>query len=413
MKAHRVERSVLAAFSAILAARLAVWLYVATGDWIPTTTDVRSASQSAVLIVIDLVLLIVVLTLHRRGSSSRTTMALLLAAATVPVFLDTAWLQEGLVLLPGDEDLALGSLPLSVDLLIIQVLLAWQFGLAVVVATQVVAVVVDLILIRRVVPLGSELATQTLEELAYSSVITIIICAVIVYLAGRLRNRTDDLLEANRNITSYAARVETAAALEERHRLARELHDTLAHSLSGLTIQLGAIDARWDDDPAGARHQLNEAEHSARAGLSEARRAMQALTASPLEDLGLRRALSADIERTVDNGCATTITWGELPELDGTTELQVYRIIQEAVRNCSRHANATTLDLTVSHVGDYLCVTVSDDGIGFDPAHLDPDRNGLRSMRERAATLGGRLTVESRLGEGTSVEAMIPIGTRP
>ncbi|MCP3934435.1 MAG: hypothetical protein GY708_03585, partial [Actinomycetia bacterium] len=290
---RRVERSVLAAFGAILIARLVVWSYVAAGDRIPTGTDIRSVQQGAALIAIDLVLLVVVLTLYRHGSSSRTTMAMLLAAAAVPVFMDTAWLQDSVGLWPGEEDLTVGSLPLSLDLLVIQVLVAWEFGLGVVVATQAVAVVVDLILIRRIVPLGSELATQTLEELAFSSIFTVIICAMIVYLAGRLRSRTEDLLEANRSITSYAARVETAAAVEERHRLARDLHDTLAHSLSGLTIQLGAIDARWDSDPVGARHQLNEAEQNARLGLSEARRAMQALTASPLEDLGLQRAVIA------------------------------------------------------------------------------------------------------------------------
>ncbi|MCP3939675.1 MAG: sensor histidine kinase, partial [Actinomycetia bacterium] len=262
-------------------------------------------------------------------------------------------------------------------------------------------------------PLGSELATQTLEELAFSSIFTIIICAVIVYLVGRLRSRTEDLLEANRSITSYAARVETAAAVEERHRLARELHDTLAHSLSALTIQLGAIDARWDSDPIEARHQLNEAEQNARVGLSEARRAMQALTASPLEDLGLHRAVTGEIERSVDKSCVTTIEWGQLPDLDSTTELQVYRIIQEAVRNCSRHAHATTLNLTVRPIGTNLCVTVHDNGIGFDATQTDPDRGGLRSMGERATTLGGKLTIESQPGTGTTVQATIPIGTEP
>ncbi|MCP4087874.1 MAG: hypothetical protein GY745_22935, partial [Actinomycetia bacterium] len=103
--ARRVEPSVLAAFSAILIARLVVWFYVAAGDRIPTGTDVRSLQQGAALIVVDLVLLVVVLALYRRGSSPRTTVALLLAAATVPVFLDTAWLQDSVGLWPGEEDL--------------------------------------------------------------------------------------------------------------------------------------------------------------------------------------------------------------------------------------------------------------------------------------------------------------------
>ncbi|MCP5031885.1 MAG: hypothetical protein GY939_08785, partial [Actinomycetia bacterium] len=190
--ARRVERSVLAAFGAILIARLVVWPYAAAGNRIPTGTDVRSAQQGTALIVVDLVLLVVVLILYRWGSSSRIRVAL------------TCW------------------------------------------------------------------------------------------------SSTEDLLEANRSITSYAARVKTTAAVEESHRLAHELHDTLAHSLSGLTIQLGAIDTRWDSDPLGARHRLNEAEQIARVGLSEARRAMQALAASPLEDLGLQQAVTADIEQTVD-----------------------------------------------------------------------------------------------------------------
>ncbi len=199
--ARRVERSVLAAFGAILIARLVVWPYAAAGNRIPTGTDVRSAQQGTALIVVDLVLLVVVLILYRWGSSSRIRVAL------------TCW------------------------------------------------------------------------------------------------SSTEDLLEANRSITSYAARVETATAVEESHRLASELHETLAHSLSGLTTQLGAIDARWDSDPVGAKHQLNEAEQIARVGLSEARRAMQALAASPLEDLGLQQAVTADIEQTVDTSDVATIAW--------------------------------------------------------------------------------------------------------
>src|SRR5947208_742021 len=110
---------------------------------------------------------------------------------------------------------------------------------------------------------------------------------VLAWLIDRQREQRAALAEANRKLAQYAAATEQLATSQERNRLARELHDTLAHSLSGVTVQLEAVQALWELNPMEARRMLDQALQHTRGGLNEARRALQALRASPLEDLGL------------------------------------------------------------------------------------------------------------------------------
>ena len=158
---------------------------------------------------------------------------------------------------------------------------------------------------------------------------------------------------------------------------------------------------------------MAQADESARDGLHEARRALQALRASPLEDVGLVLALEALATETADR--AGTKLHLELPQanltfLEPHIEQSVYRIAQEALENCVRHAQAKTIWVTLSHSSKQLQLAVRDDGRGFDQtASALSGHYGVAGMKERTAVIGGTLQVGSEQNTGTIVQLSVPL----
>jgi signal transduction histidine kinase len=224
--------------------------------------------------------------------------------------------------------------------------------------------------------------------------------------------------EANEQLQQYATTLEELSISRERNRLARELHDTLAHSLSALTVQLEAVSALWDTRPDRARRLLDQASETARTGLAESRRALQALRASPLQDLGLILAVRELAETAAKrSGAALELC---LPERLGRcpspiVEQGIYRIAQETLENVIRHAGAHTIRVRLEQTDTDVTLTIGDDGQGVDLDALElagavaDDRYGIRGMKERAALIGGRFEISSQAGQGTSVRLMVPI----
>lgn len=235
---------------------------------------------------------------------------------------------------------------------------------------------------------------------------------LVAHLATVQRRQHDELAAAHARLQRQAALVEQLAASRERNRLARELHDTLAHSLSGLSVQLQAAEVLFDDDPAAARRTLQAARRTARNGLDEARRAIAALRASPLEDLGLaealrRRAAAVGERSGIETSCHIE---GDLSRLDPTIEQTVYRVADEALLNAERHAAARQIAVRLMRREGRIELTVRDDGQGFDANRTpqpDDGHLGLIGMRERAALLGGRIAIDSGPGQGTTVRLTI------
>jgi signal transduction histidine kinase len=228
----------------------------------------------------------------------------------------------------------------------------------------------------------------------------------VARLADEQRKQNSRLEEANRQLASYASTLEQLTISRERNRLARELHDTLAHTLSGLAVQLEAVEALWDAEPEKSHHILQDSLSQTRSGLKEARRAIQALRAAPLEDLGLRLALEALAQSEADRrGLALDLQLPDrLPELRPEVEHGIYRITEEALRNAAQHAQASKLAVRVSEKNGRLELLIQDNGRGFDPAQPPPaDRFGLRGMQERAAAIGGQIKLTSQPGAGTSI----------
>lgn len=242
---------------------------------------------------------------------------------------------------------------------------------------------------------------------------TIIFLAVgfsISYLVNRLKVQQQSLAEANARLMHHATALEHLATSRERNRVARELHDTLAHTLSGLSVQLEAVKAYWDVDPEKARSTLEKSLSAAHYGLAETRRALQALRASPLDDLGLSLAVRAMVEDAAARANLTleSSVADKLPSLSPNVEQCIYRVAQEAVTNAARHAKAKTLTVNLESEDGKVTLTVHDDGVGFDVAAArKANHYGLKGMQENAQLVGGELTITSKPGEGTTVKLVI------
>ena len=216
----------------------------------------------------------------------------------------------------------------------------------------------------------------------------------------------------------FAVALEELTISRERNRLARELHDTLAHSLSAVAVQLEAVRSLWAVDPDGARDMLDQADGTARTGLTEARRALQDLRATPLKDLGLGLALRELAETAAERaGASLQLQLSEQPPdgLSPFAEQGIYRIAQEALENVVRHSGAKALSVSLQHSDGQATLQIGDDGLGTDYADASPHQAGgprglgIRGMRERAELIGGTLQITSEVGQGTRVMLTVPV----
>jgi signal transduction histidine kinase len=199
--------------------------------------------------------------------------------------------------------------------------------------------------------------------------------------------------------------------VEERNRLARELHDSVTQKLFGLTLTAEAAATVIDRDPPEAKKQLARLQELTREAMEELRSLIFELRPPAAESEGLatalrkhvdvlRRAHGRDVQLSVDSDA----------EPAGERAGEVLRIAQEALQNAIRHAHATRVDVALHGEDGHLRLTVTDDGVGFDPEEpgLRARRLGLTSMEERARALGGTLTIESAPGAGTTIALEVP-----
>jgi signal transduction histidine kinase len=204
-----------------------------------------------------------------------------------------------------------------------------------------------------------------------------------------------------------------AGVLDERQRMAGEIHDVLAQGLTGIVTQLEAADAAAGR-PADRRRHLDTAKRLARESLTEARRSVQAMRPQPLDEAALPDAIGEVVEGwSALNGVnAELITTGTPKPLLPEIETTLLRTAQEALANVARHAEAQRVALTLSYMEDMVTLDVRDDGAGFDPsAPRDPGLDGgfgLSAMRERVTRIAGTLEVESEPGGGTAISACVP-----
>jgi signal transduction histidine kinase len=236
---------------------------------------------------------------------------------------------------------------------------------------------------------------------------------VLAWLIGSLVNRAEHrAAEAQRRAVEVETESRTlmlTAIADERSRIARELHDVVAHAVSVMVVQAGAAEQVVDDDPAYARQALANIRNTGADALGEMRRVVAMLRETsdgPLHPQPGLDGLSALVDDARNGGLDVSVTIQGTPRsLPPGLDLAAYRIVQEALTNARRHSGATRADLTVDYTDTSVRVEVRDDGAG---GHGSTDGHGLIGMRERAAVYGGRLETVPSDGRGFTVRAELP-----
>ncbi len=220
---------------------------------------------------------------------------------------------------------------------------------------------------------------------------------------GSVFNEMLDRLETERRDSGAKM---LSAQERERVRLARELHDEIGQSVTGLMLELDRVAERA---PLGLEAEVREAQEVSRAISGEVREIVRRLRPEALDDLGL---VSAIVALTEQFAASTSISVArridrEMPALSADAELVVYRVAQEGLTNVARHAKASEVALALGAIDGDVVLEVSDDGVGIDGSE---PRSGILGMRERAMLVGARLKLEAgRAGRGTRVVLRVPV----
>jgi two-component system, NarL family, sensor histidine kinase YdfH len=220
-----------------------------------------------------------------------------------------------------------------------------------------------------------------------------------------------ELDAAHRQLTEYAAQVEDLTLANERQRMARELHDTLAQGLAGLVLQLEAIDSHLSrGNPARAQAITQQAMDRARSTLADVRRAIDDLRSADLPDIDLETAVREEVGQfTAATGIPCDLTIAQPLSLPADVRDNALRVVSEALTNIARHAQAQHTAVSLRPSDRALDIEVRDDGVGFDPAQIGAGHYGLIGLRERARLMGGTLNIESAPGQGATLQVQLPI----
>jgi signal transduction histidine kinase len=287
----------------------------------------------------------------------------------------------------------------------------WPLGVAAVLGTSVVLnTTVSGVPEATVGSLGSYLGVVAVQTAAVGAGI------VFAEKAGDQQRRRDEMvarleatLEENAGLhAQLLTQAREAGVLDERQRMAREIHDTLAQGLAGIITQVQAAQRVWSDPPQ-ARPFVDRALALAKENLAEARRSVQALQPPQLEEARLPDAVAELARRwagETEIRPRVEVT-GEPVPLSPAIEVALFRVAQEALTNVARHSGAARVGVTLSYLGDVVLLDVRDDGAGIGDG--DGRGFGLNSMRQRIRGVGGAVTVESTPGEGTTVSASVPM----
>jgi signal transduction histidine kinase len=231
-------------------------------------------------------------------------------------------------------------------------------------------------------------------------------------------HRLEEMIAENTGLQAQLlTQAREAGAGDERQRLAREIHDTIAQGLAGIVTQLEA--AQQTSNDAERERRISNAKRLARDSLAEARRSVQALRPQALENSRLPEALAGEVARwSVTSGVAGEVeTTGQARALHPEVEVTLLRVAQEALANVAKHAGASRAGVTLSYMEDVVSLDVRDDGAGFavteSNGHLAGETPaaggfGLIAMRQRVSRLAGQLEIESEPGAGTAVSASLP-----
>jgi signal transduction histidine kinase len=218
---------------------------------------------------------------------------------------------------------------------------------------------------------------------------------------------TIELEEANVQLAAYATQAEELAMTQERNRLAREIHDNLGHYLTIVNVQIEAAKVVMDSDPGRALDAMNKAQELAQKGLTRVRESVAALRESPVSRRPLQEAVAALVKEAQSSGIVTEFkVAGEPQDLEKKVALALYRVAQEGLTNVRRHARASRVDVLLDFRPGEVRLAIRDNGVG---AAETTGGFGLLGIRERMQLLGGRLEIDTGVGQGFRLTASVPL----
>lgn len=225
----------------------------------------------------------------------------------------------------------------------------------------------------------------------------------------QLENAHQELEATHQQLRQYALRIEDQATLQERNRIAREIHDGLGHTLAAQTIQINNGILFWQSDQEKALSAIQQAKKLGAEALLEVRKSVSVLRSQPLQGLPLEAALQKLLTNFQQmTGLRVNHQFQLSAALPSEINTTLYRIVQESLTNITKHAQAKTVSVKVWQQFGRVNLTIDDDGSGFHPTE-NTTGFGLQGMRERAIALGGQFTVKSQPGSGCQISVSLPL----
>lgn len=237
----------------------------------------------------------------------------------------------------------------------------------------------------------------------------------VIQLVGILLNERKmqaQLTLAHHQLRQYALQIEDLAALQERNRIAREIHDSVGHALTALNIQLQTTAKLWPIDPDQAQTFLAQAQRLGITAMQEVRQSVSALRVEDQPEESIELAIATLVDDFRHSTAVAIDTQLQISaDLSPQTTKTLYRLVQEALTNICKHAQATSVQLAIATETDSVHLTIRDNGQGFVPDRT-PSGYGLQGMQERISALGGRFDLSSAPGAGCQIYVQIPIEVR-
>lgn len=415
MKANSLEAGILPIFRILVGYWIIYWLTISPLLWLTNgQPGTLAAEQYGTLIAIQGVALILLLWPAVQRRLGRLFLPTIITLCAFSFFVEKQWFLAAGLRPDASRSELLHAYALRQDFALLLAIVAWQYRWREVVGYTFIISAIEWWLISSADMPDHLVSAISSNDLIKRAIIYLLLGYLITWLMQRQRAQRQALVEANRQqaetnskLARYAATIEQLSISQERNRLARELHDTLAHSLSALSVQLEAVSSLWTVNPQAARQMLAQADETTRTGLTEARRSLQALRATPLEEFGLTFALRDLAETAARRGdLDLDLEISDLTvNLPPVVEQGIYRIAQEALENVVRHARARRVGVKLVNHAQTIQLLIADDGVGLKPGQGDNLSNhfGLRGMRERAAMLDGDLQITGQPHQGVQI----------
>ena len=246
-----------------------------------------------------------------------------------------------------------------------------------------------------------------------SNLIMLALCTIIFWVLVDVLLKQyvlqQQLAQTRERLRHYALQAEDRATVNERNRIAREIHDSLGHALTAQTIQLNNAIAFWKLEPDKAYSFLLESKTLVATALKEIRYSVATLRNDPLQEKSLTRAIASLLQDFSQRTGITShyLSSNSIEPVSKEAKTTLYRIVQEALTNIVKHSEAKHVKVELQSFADYLRVLIADDGRGFEPQQ-NVTGMGLQGIRERATALGGYLVISSQVGQGCTLTINIP-----